>query len=134
LARVTTDHLERTLGALARLARDRDTEPDYYLIAHLVDQLAWLQSEIADAERAAALGPGISEVHVLGSGSAGVDARLHDLYLKELRRLRKPWRHQLATLSGGLACTACGVRYTQGWERDIDAVAERASRDDYVGT
>lgn len=123
MTRPTTDHVDHTAVLVRVLARD--TDPDYYLIARLIDRLAWLDSEIRDAERARSL-PGASNIHVPGGSDTGVEGRLFDPLLRELRRLRRDWRRALGMLEAGFTCTACQVRFSAGWEQDMAEVAKLA--------
>lgn len=123
MTRPTTDHVDHTAVLLRVLARD--TDADYYLAARIIDRLTWLDGEIRDAERARSL-PGQSDIHVLGSSDNGVEGRLFDPLLRELRRLRRQWRSQLGMLEEGVTCTACQVRFAIGWEHGIAEVARLA--------
>lgn len=123
MSRPTVEHVDHTAVLVRVLARDAD--PDYHLVARLVDRLAWLDGEIRDAERARSL-PGASDVHVLGNAGGGVEGRLHDDLLRELRKLRRDWRRHLAMLEDGFKCTACQVRFTTGWQRGAAEVARLA--------
>jgi hypothetical protein len=129
LTRPTSAHVDHTLALLRALARQAD--PDYHLVARIIDRLAWLDGEIRDAEHARSL-RGASNVHVLGGTSAGVEGNLHDPLLRELRRLRRDWRRTLGMLEDGFTCTACQVRFSTGWAQDIDEVASLA--DDHTIT
>jgi hypothetical protein len=109
------------------LAYQPDTERDYHLAARLLWTLEARHAELDEAIRGAAYGPGASEVHVLGGSSTGLDARLQDPLVRELRRLAKPWRFELEQLLTGTTCTACGTRFRAGLEVDLERAFERAS-------
>ena len=99
--RATRDQLAHASGCLEQLAYGTDghtTSPTWDDLTLLLDLLAWLDGEIEAARQAAAYGSGIAEVHVLGSSSRGVEARLYDRLLGDLRKLRVSWRSQLAAL------------------------------------
>jgi hypothetical protein len=121
----TIDHVAHTTVLLRVLARDAD--PDYHLVARIIDRLAWLDGEIREAERARSL-PGASNIHVLAGANNGVEANTYDPLLIELRRLRRTWRRDLRQLEDGFTCTACSVRFSSGWERDVDEVASLADQ------
>jgi hypothetical protein len=125
----TTEHVAHTIRLLRILARHAD--PDYHLVARIIDRLAWLDGEIEDAEHSRSL-PGASNIHVLAGANNGVEANTYDPLLVELRRLRRTWRRDLRMLDQGFTCTACSVRFSSGWERDVDEVAQLA--DDHTRT
>jgi hypothetical protein len=125
----TTDHVAHTIRLLRILARHAD--PDYHLVATIIDRLAWLDGEIEDAEHSRSL-PGASNVHVLAAGNNGVEGRTYDPLLLALGILRRAFRRDLRMLETGFVCTACGVRFSKGWERDIAEVAQMA--DDHTRT
>lgn len=130
MTRPTIDHVDHTAVLVRVLARD--TDPDYHLVARIIDRLAWLDGEIRDAERARSL-PGASDIHVLGGSSDGVEGHLHDPLLRELRRLRRDWRRHLGMLEDGIRCTQCRVRFTTGWAQDEAEVARLADLHTAVG-
>lgn len=96
MTRPTREGVTHTTDLLWHLAhQDPDT---YHDLAALTDLLVWLHGEITAAREAAAYGSGISEVHVLGSTSRGVEARLNDKFLADLTAMRTSWRSQLYAL------------------------------------
>jgi hypothetical protein len=106
--RATRDQLAHATGCLEQLAygTDSQTSPTFDDLATLLDLAAWLDSEIEAARRAAAYGSGIAEVHVLGSSSRGVEARLNDRLLKDLRKLRLSWTSRLSKFVADLQSDA----------------------------
>lgn len=94
--RATQEHLTLALGHLEELAY---TGSELYPhMAMLLDLLVWLEGEITAAREAAAYGSGAAEIHVLGTSSNGVDTRLNDQFLRDLRRMRRSWRSQVDRL------------------------------------
>ena len=104
LPRPTHESLGLAAGHLEQLAyAGSDLYPD---LALLLDLACWLEGEVEAARNAAAYGSGIAEVHVLGSSSRGVEGRLYDPLLNDLRRMRRSWRSQLACLATELQAEA----------------------------
>jgi hypothetical protein len=94
--RPTQEGLATAAGHLEELAYSGNEL--FYDVAMLMDLLVWLDAEISAAREAAAYGAGIAEVHVLGSSNRGLEGRLYDPLLKELRGMRRSWRSQVGGL------------------------------------
>ncbi len=98
MTRATQESLAHATGCLEQLAYQ--DSPAYHDLAMLLDLFTWIDTEIEAARNAAAYGSDIAEVHVLGSSSRGVEGRLYDPLLKELRGMRRSWCSRI----NGLVC------------------------------
>jgi hypothetical protein len=99
VTRPTREDVGHTTDLVWHLASaDDKVYPD---VAMVIDLLVWLDGEIIAARQAAAYGNGTSDIRVLGSSPGGVENRLNDPLLNDLRGMRSRWRAQLATLVVG---------------------------------
>lgn len=100
MTRATREGLAHAADCLEQLAYA--DSPAYHDLGMLLDLFTWIDGEIEAARQAAAYGSGIAEVHVLGSSSRGVEGRLYDPLLKELRGMRRSWCSQVSRLVADL--------------------------------
>lgn len=114
--RPTLEDLAHASGDLEHLAyRDQPHDDPrnrtgFTDLAALLNLFVWQDTELADARKAAAYGPGSEGGYAVihRGGHSDIDSRTHDAHRRAMLRMRGAWQHKLGQLVDELREEAIG--------------------------